>query len=86
MAAGCPVLAANATSLPEVLGDGGLTFGLDDPNELAVLLRQINENLDFRRKLGAAAQERSQGFLWERTARATVEVYRSLVPKCVAIS
>jgi glycosyltransferase involved in cell wall biosynthesis len=81
MAVGCPVLAANATSLPEVLGDGGLTFGLQDPDELAVLFRRISQDLDFRRHLAEAAQKRSQGFLWERTARATVEVYRNLVIK-----
>ena len=31
MAVGCPVLASRATSLPEVVGDGGETFRLDDP-------------------------------------------------------
>jgi len=79
MAVSCPVLAANATSLPEVLGDGGLTFGLEDPAELSVLLRRISQDLDFRKQLAEAAQQRSKGFRWERTARATVEVYRSLV-------
>jgi glycosyltransferase involved in cell wall biosynthesis len=81
MAVGCPVLAANATSLPEVLGDGGLTFGLENPDELAGLLRRISADLDFRKQLSEAALKRSQGFLWERTARATVKVYQSLATK-----
>src|SRR5207247_7623975 len=41
MAAGCPVLAARATSLPEVLGSGGELFDLDDPAALARLLTAV---------------------------------------------
>jgi glycosyltransferase involved in cell wall biosynthesis len=48
MGTGCPVLVARATSLPEVVGDGGETFALDTPDELQGLLRRVATDPPFR--------------------------------------
>ena len=79
MAAGCPVLAADRTSLPEVLGDGGETFPLTKVDELAHLLRRIASDPNFRAKLAQKALCRAKAFSWERTAVATFKVYRRVV-------
>ncbi len=79
MAAGCPTLAANATSLPEVLGDGGAIFGLSDPSELSALLRRIAADAPFRAELSARARARAATFSWRRTAEQTVAVYREVI-------
>ena len=79
MAVGCPVLAARATSLPEVLGNGGETFSLDDPGELAGLLRSVADDKEFRDDLASRARARSGDFSWRRTAEATAAVYRELI-------
>lgn len=79
MAVGCPTLAARATCLPEVLGDGGATFSLDDPAELPALLRRIATDEAFRTDLSARARARSAAFSWRRTAEATAAVYRDLL-------
>lgn len=79
MAVGCPTLAARATCLPEVLGDGGATFALGDPSELAALLRRVALDGAFRADLSARARARSSAFSWRRTAEATVAVYRDLL-------
>jgi glycosyltransferase involved in cell wall biosynthesis len=81
MAAGCPVLAADATCLPEVLGPGGLTFGLGSTDDLAGLLRRIAADPAFREDLSRRARTRSADFSWRRTAEATAAVYRELVPE-----
>lgn len=78
MAAGCPVLAARATCLPEVLGSGGETFGLDTPDELAALMRRVVTVPAFRADLVVRARARSFDFSWRRTAAATSVVYREL--------
>ena len=78
MAVGCPCLASRATSLPEVLGDGG---GLFDPNstaDLAGLLRRVASDPAFRADLSRRGRCRSGDFSWTRTAEQTVEVYRAL--------
>lgn len=76
MALGVPVLAANATSLPEVLGEGGATFGLDSTAELVGFLRRLASDTDFRDELARRARTRSADFSWDRTAEATLAVYR----------
>jgi len=81
MAVGCPVLAARATCLPEVLGLGGETFSLDEPSELAGLLHRLVSDSAYRRELAEKAQRRSADFSWARAADQTVEVYQSLIPE-----
>ena len=76
MATGCPVLAADATSLPEVLGDGGVTFPLDSPEGLARAIRRLADDPGHRRSLIDRALARSKAFSWPETARRTAEVYR----------
>jgi glycosyltransferase involved in cell wall biosynthesis len=88
MAVGCPTLAARATCLPEVLGDGGATFSLDDTAELAALLRRVATDDAFRDDLSVRAFARSASFSWRRTAEGTVAVYRDLLrlpsPACLS--
>jgi glycosyltransferase involved in cell wall biosynthesis len=79
MAVGCPTLAARATCLPEVLGDGGATFSLNDTAELAGLLRRVATDDAFRSDLSARARARSSAFSWRRTAEGTAAVYRDLL-------
>jgi len=76
MATGCPVFAARATSLPEVLGDGGETFRLDDVSELVELMRRVVGEMNYRDQLVYRARKRSREFSWEATASATVKLYR----------
>jgi glycosyltransferase involved in cell wall biosynthesis len=76
MALGCPTLAARATSLPEVLDDGGVTFSPDDPDELAGALRHVREDTAYRAELAARARARSTAFSWQKTAEQTIAVYR----------
>ncbi len=78
LAAGCPVLAARATSLPEVLGDGGATFSLDGTGELTSLLRRVATEAPFRQELVSRGRARAAAFSWRRTAEMTLSVYREV--------
>lgn len=84
MAAGCPTLAARSTSLPEVLGDGGATFGLRDTGELSDLLRRLASDPAYRQELSARARKRALAFTWRQTASSTLDVYRRLLRRKVA--
>jgi glycosyltransferase involved in cell wall biosynthesis len=77
MAAGCPTLAARATSLPEVLGAGGETFALDSPDELIGLLRRLSQDDSYRSDLSRRARLRSTDFSWASTASHTIGIYES---------
>jgi glycosyltransferase involved in cell wall biosynthesis len=78
MALGCPVLASRATSLPEVLGDGGDTFPLDNTTVLTEQLRRLANDVSYREDLAHRARVRAACFSWHRTAEATLAVYRAL--------
>jgi glycosyltransferase involved in cell wall biosynthesis len=75
MAAGTPVLAARAASLPEVVGQAGLLFDPHRPDELARLLRQVDEDEELRRQMAQRGRERARGYTWEETARLHLEAY-----------
>ena len=79
MACGTPVVSSDRTSLPEVVGDAGL---LVDPHDTAAIADAIRSLLDDEaraRELGERGRERAAAFTWERTAEATVAVYRAAV-------
>ncbi len=76
MACGVPVLAAAATSLPEIVGDGGICL---EPlaeeawaNALARLWFSPGERAMWRER----ALLQAAYFSWQRTAAATLEVYQ----------
>lgn len=77
MACGAPVVASRATSLPEVVGDAGILFDPADEAALARALESALTDQDVRATLAARGLERSRLFSWERTARQTLEAYRT---------
>jgi hypothetical protein len=76
MSVGCPILAARATCLPEILGEGGETFALDDDGgELSAMLRRVSVEPRYRDVLKQRSRSRSASFSWQLCAAATVEAY-----------
>ena len=72
MANGCPVLAAQAASLPEIYGDAVLYFDPNDPASLAARLRDVMTRDDapaLREALKHRAAERMAIYLWDANAR-----------------
>jgi glycosyltransferase involved in cell wall biosynthesis len=83
MACGTPVIAANRSSLPEVVGDGGLLVE-PEPGELARAIRRVLLDDRLREDLARRALERAAQFSWERTARETIAVYHQVLGRRVA--
>jgi glycosyltransferase involved in cell wall biosynthesis len=80
MARGKVVVAAKASSLPEVGGDAALYFhDAADPEQLASVLEVALGDEKLRTSLARAARARARKFTWERTAAGVVEVIRELV-------
>jgi len=76
MALGAPVVCAHAASLPEVVGDAALLVPPGDAAALARTLARVLDDPALRERLSRAGRERAAQFTWERTAAATVAVYR----------
>ncbi|HXK16742.1 MAG TPA: glycosyltransferase family 1 protein [Polyangiaceae bacterium] len=75
MACGCPVIGSDTPALVEVLGGAGLHAKVGDARALGDALTRLRSDgltADLRQR-GLA---RARDFSWERTATATLEVYR----------
>jgi len=75
LACGVPVVAADATSLPEVVGDAGLLVAPGEPEAWADALCAVLEDAALASRLREAGPRRAAGFTWARTAAATRAVY-----------
>lgn len=71
MACGTPVIAANNSSIPEVLGDAAILFDAGDPVELAEKIRQVLSDSNLYNSLVAKGLLRSRVFSWSKTVDAT---------------
>jgi glycosyltransferase involved in cell wall biosynthesis len=74
-ARGVPVVAARGSSLTEAGGDAAVYV---DPLDVDGIAAGILEALDRREELAAAGRAHAATFSWERAARETVAVYRSV--------
>jgi glycosyltransferase involved in cell wall biosynthesis len=79
MACGAPVVASNATSLPEVVGDAGVLVDPDDVGAIAQALLRVLEDTAYRKLLRERARARAREFSWEKTARRTFACYSALL-------
>lgn len=79
MASGTPVIASDATSVPEIVASGGLLL---PPNKPALWADAILELVDSDAQRTAwrdAGVARAAAFSWRRTAEETATVYRQIL-------
>jgi glycosyltransferase involved in cell wall biosynthesis len=77
MACGTPVVAANNSSLPEVVGEAGLMVDAGDPGSLAETLAQLVADRGLRARLAVAGREQAQRFTWQGAAQQLLAIYQS---------
>ncbi len=74
MACGTAVVAANSTSLPEVVGGAGLMVDPCNVTEIAEALKTVAQDENLRLKLCQRGLKRAELFSWDRTAEAVGRV------------
>ncbi|TAK20434.1 MAG: glycosyltransferase family 1 protein [Chloroflexota bacterium] len=75
MACGTPVVCANESSLPEVVGDAAIQVAPTDEVGMARAIGSILRDDDLRRRLSEAGRDRAARFSWTAAAAATARVY-----------
>jgi glycosyltransferase involved in cell wall biosynthesis len=68
MAAGVPVVAANRTAFPEVVGDAGFLVDPADSNRIAVLVNDLINDEGLRAEYIARGRKRAEGYRWSACA------------------
>jgi glycosyltransferase involved in cell wall biosynthesis len=79
MASGCPVIASNRPSIPEIVGNAGLLIDPTDIDGLAHNISEVLGNNNLREDLIKKGSQRSKLFSWRNCARKTAKVYRRIV-------
>jgi glycosyltransferase involved in cell wall biosynthesis len=69
MTLGCPVVASNTSSLPEVAGEAALLVDPDQPQLIAAAMQKLLDAPSLTQNLRAKGLERAKDFTWRRSAQ-----------------
>jgi glycosyltransferase involved in cell wall biosynthesis len=78
MACGVPVIAADNSSLPEVIGDAGIMIDASDQAALADALNHLLRDQTRQQELAARGLSRARRFQWQDAAALLLDTYRRL--------
>ena len=79
MAAGLPMACSRMGPMPEILGDAGVYFHPERPDEIANAMRRLIESPELRAQCARAAHEKARTFSWERCGQETFEFLARVV-------
>lgn len=82
MKCGAPVIGANTSSVPEVIGWDEAMFDPFDISAIAKKLRQALVDDQFRAALAAHGLERAKEFSWDRSGKAAVTAFEAALSNC----
>lgn len=74
MQCGCPVIASNTSSIPEVTGDAAIMIDPHSPEEIAEAMEKITKDSDLRSTIIEKGHAQSKKFSWEKAAKELVEI------------
>lgn len=81
MSAGCPIILTNNSSFPEVAGDAGVYFRLDDELDLREKIELIWNNEQLRLTYKEKGLKQALKFKWSKTAKETLQIYQKAILK-----
>ncbi len=76
MQCGIPVITSNTSSLPEVVGNAGITIDPKQSDELCQAMLEVVNNAKLRGEMSQRSLEQASKFSWKKCAEQTVEVYK----------
>lgn len=79
MTLGAPVVTSNTSSLPEVAGDAAVLVDSNDVEQLSEGILRVIRDRQFRNSLIQKGKEQAKLFSWEKTAKETLNAYRSIL-------
>ena len=81
MCCGCPIIASNVSSLPEIAGDAAIYFDPKDVTSIEKALLSVVSSRETRTALIDRGRARARRFSWERCAAETYAVYKALADR-----
>ncbi len=77
-ACGIPVVTANVTSLPEVMGEAAAYVNPENTADIERAMEKVLTDRPYAQKLVTAGKKRADSFRWEHCARQTLNFYRQV--------
>ncbi len=77
-ACGCPVLASNQASIPEILGESALYFNPFSGNEMIHAMEDILRENELRLQLIRKGHENIKRFSWKLSAEKLIQIVRGI--------
>jgi glycosyltransferase involved in cell wall biosynthesis len=77
MSCGCPVIASNKSSIPEVVGSPDHLFDPFDENDIAVKMKDGLCNIEYRKKLIDNGLLRADHFSWDESAEFILNIFEN---------
>lgn len=74
MAAGCPVVASNRASIPEVAGGAAVLVKPDDIEEMSTAVLRLRSNASHRQELVRRGRLRAAQLTWEEAGKRTADL------------
>lgn len=78
MACGCPVIASNTSSIPEVVGNAAIIVDPYKTEELEKAMYQLLTNRELREISIQNGRERVKHFTWENSAREMLHLFKKI--------
>ena len=79
MACQTPVISSDRGSLAEISGRAVFSVDPNDSGQMGKAIKKLLKNKELRDRLVAEGILQSQKFTWEKTSRATVNVYKKIL-------
>ncbi len=77
MKCGCPVITSSTTSLPEVIGECGITVSPENDEEMIKAFEKMYFNSDFRQECREKGLKRAENFTWEKCVSELLEFIKT---------
>ena len=76
MACGCPVVASDVSSIPEVGGDAALYFNPENVFDMVEKISRVLSNLQLKKRMISKGSKRVKLFSWKKMAEQTLSIYQ----------
>lgn len=82
MDAGLPIVATNVGGIPDIVSlENGLLVSPDDPEALAVAIKELMADPGRRSRMGQSNQTKAKNFRWDIIGESYVKLYQQLCPR-----
>lgn len=79
MACNCPVITSNTSSLPEVVGDAGVTVDPLNIDEISYSIIKLLDDVSLQNSMKEKNIIQIEHFSWNNTAKSVIQLYESIL-------